>query len=56
METVVPELLELDADVLPLPAEDPHAASTRAAVAAAAADKTARFLFKLLISPRGSGR
>jgi hypothetical protein len=56
MLTVVPELLELDGDVLPPPAEDPHAASASAAVAAAATDRTALFLFKILISPRGSGR
>jgi hypothetical protein len=56
IEAGVPELLELVDGVLPPPAEDPHAASASAAVAAAATDKTARFLFKILISPRGSGQ
>jgi len=56
MLAVVAELLVLPDGDLPPPAEDPHAASTSAVVTAAAAETTARFLFKILISPRGSGR
>jgi hypothetical protein len=50
----VTDALELVDDVLLLD-EELHAASASAAAAATAA-AAARFLFKILISPRGSGR